>query len=137
MPLFAGLVLTSKVGDPRSADGHWPRVAGIVFVVAFALWNGWALVMMAAHRTALLPGGSTRTILQSGPFALSRNSLYVGLAALDAGLATPSGSFWALVLVPVGIAALWWGAIVPEERYLADKFGDDYAAYRTRVRRWL
>ena len=92
---------------------------------------------MAAHRTSILPGGATTAVLQSGPFRVSRNPLYVGLVALDAGLALLAGSFWALVFVPVGIVALLWGAIWPEERYLAGKFGDDYAAYQARVRRWL
>jgi protein-S-isoprenylcysteine O-methyltransferase Ste14 len=44
---------------------------------------------------------------------------------------------WALLFVPLGVAALRWGAIGPEERYLASKFGADYEAYRTSVRRWL
>jgi protein-S-isoprenylcysteine O-methyltransferase Ste14 len=108
-----------------------------VLVVAFLLWNGWTLWVMASHRTSILPGGATNVVLQSGPFRVSRNPLYVGLIALDAGLALLAGSFWALVLVPVGIAALVWGAIRPEERYLAAKFGAEYEAYRARVRRWF
>jgi protein-S-isoprenylcysteine O-methyltransferase Ste14 len=40
-------------------------------------------------------------------------------------------------LTPVGVLALWWGAILPEERYLSAKFGAGYDAYRARVRRWL
>jgi protein-S-isoprenylcysteine O-methyltransferase Ste14 len=44
---------------------------------------------------------------------------------------------WALVFVPVGVVALVWGAIRPEERYLAGKFGDEYEAYCARVRRWF
>ena len=46
-------------------------------------------------------------------------------------------SLWALAFAPVVVAGLWWGAIVPEERYLRAKFGDEYAAYCNRVRRWL
>jgi protein-S-isoprenylcysteine O-methyltransferase Ste14 len=46
-------------------------------------------------------------------------------------------SAWRLLSVPVGFALLWWGAVRPEERYLTATFGDDYAAYRRRVRRWL
>jgi protein-S-isoprenylcysteine O-methyltransferase Ste14 len=110
---------------------------GGVLVVAFVLWNGSALWLLARHRTALLPGGSTRVILDRGPFRLSRNPLYVGLIALDVALALLWPSFWALVLTPVGVAALWWGAIAPEERYLSAKFGAEYDAYRARVRRWL
>ena len=79
----------------------------------------------------------TTTILDRGPFAVSRNPLYVGLIALYVGLALLWPSFWALILTPVGVWALWWGAIVPEERYLAAKFGAEYEDYRARVRRWL
>jgi protein-S-isoprenylcysteine O-methyltransferase Ste14 len=57
--------------------------------------------------------------------------------ALDVGLALLVPSFWALVLVPVGVAVLWWGAVRPEEEYLSDRFGADYDDYRHRVRRWL
>ena len=106
-------------------------------MIAFLLWNGWTLSVMSYNRTSILPGGATSVVLQSGPFGLSRNPLYVGLIALDAGLALLTGSFWALLFVPAGIAALLWGAIRPEERYLAGKFGAEYAAYRARIRRWF
>jgi protein-S-isoprenylcysteine O-methyltransferase Ste14 len=137
VPLVAGLVMTAVFGDPFALASHPTRMAGIVLVVAFLLWNGWTLSVMASNRTSILPGGATSVVLQSGPFRLSRNPLYVGLIALDAGLALLTGSFWALLFVPVGIAALLWGAIRPEERYLAGKFGAEYAAYRARVRRWF
>ena len=137
VPLVTGIVLTATVGDPWDLPRQPAQIAGVLLVVAFVLWNGWTLSVMAAHRTSILPGGATTAVLQSGPFRVSRNPLYVGLVALDAGLALLAGSFWALVFVPVGIVALLWGAIWPEERYLAGKFGDDYAAYQARVRRWL
>jgi protein-S-isoprenylcysteine O-methyltransferase Ste14 len=137
VPLVAGLVMTAAVGDPFAFAGRPARTAGIVLVAAFLLWNGWTLSVMASNRTSILPGGATGVVLQSGPFRLSRNPLYVGLIALDAGLALLAGSFWALLFVPVGIASLFWGAVRPEERYLAGKFGAEYAAYRARVRRWF
>jgi hypothetical protein len=48
---------------------------------------------MATNRTAVLPGGATVLILQSGPFRLSRNPLYVGLIALDVAVALLAQSF--------------------------------------------
>ncbi len=137
VPLVAGLSLTAATGDPFPLPESPSQLVGAVLVVAFAVWNGWALVLMRRHRTALLPGGATRTILDTGPFAVSRNPLYVGLVALDVGLALLAGSAWALLLVPVGVAALVWGAILPEERYLTAVFGAEYEAYRARVHRWL
>lgn len=137
VPLLAGYALTATVGDPIGLPPTVSTTVALILIIAFAIWNGWALVLMARHRTALLPGGSTRVILDRGPFRVSRNPLYVGLIALYLGLALLWPSFWALVLTPVGIAALWWGAIAPEERYLREKFGADYEAYCARVRRWL
>jgi protein-S-isoprenylcysteine O-methyltransferase Ste14 len=137
VPLVVGLTLTATIGDPVTIAHRVAQVAGVVLVLLFALWNGWTLSVMAAHRTAILPGGATNVVLRAGPFRVSRNPLYLGLIALDAGLALLTPSVWALLLVPVGVAALRWGAIDPEERYLAAKFGADYDAYRTSVRRWL
>lgn len=136
-PWLAGWALTVVLGDPVSLDHPRVRGAGLVLVLFFGIWNGWALWLLHTNRTALLPGGSTRVIIDSGPFGLSRNPLYVGLVALDAGLALLWPSFWALVLVPVGVALLWWGAVRPEEQYLSAKFGAEFDAYRRRVRRWL
>ena len=65
---------------------------------------------------------------------LSRLQIYLVVYVAVALLAQ---SFWALVFVPIGVVALSWGAIRPEERYLSGKFGSEYQAYRARVRRWL
>ena len=135
-PLGLGLLLSRLVGDPLT-DSAVTAVLGWLLVGAFMVWNGWALVTMSRHRTALLPGGATRTVVDSGPFAKSRNPLYLGLLAGAAGVALLAGSFWALVALPLEWALLRWGAVVPEERYLAAKFGDAYAEYTSRVPRWL
>ena len=96
-----------------------------------------ALISAGLYRTALLPGGATTTLIGSGPFARSRNPLYVGLLVLSAGLALLAGSLWALAALPIEWALLRWGAVLAEERYLAAKFGTEYADYCGRVRRWL
>jgi len=136
VPLVLGLTLTATLGDPVSLP-HWLGTFGWLLVAAFALWNGWALLLMAKNRTAVLPGGPTRTVLDRGPFRVSRNPLYLGLLALHAGIALLWPSFWALVAVPVSAGLLLWGAILPEEQYLKVKFGAEYERYAARVRRWL
>ena len=135
-PLGLGLLISRLVGDPRVASPVIV-VLGWLLVIAFMVWNGWALVTIARHRTALLPGGATRTLIDSGPFARSRNPLYLGLLAGAAGVALLAGSLWALIALPLEWALLRWGAVVPEERYLAAKFGMAYTEYTSRVPRWL
>jgi len=136
LPLVLGLLVSSWAGDPLRT---WAVTVtlGVVLLAAFAVWNGWALVTMARHRTGLLPGEETTALIDHGPVARSRNPLYVGLLVVSAGVALLAGSLWALVALPVEWALLHWGAVLPEERYLTAKFGSAYTDYAARVRRWL
>ena len=136
VPLGLGILVSRLIGDPLV---YSPVIValGLLLVLAFAVWNGWALMTIARHRTALLPGGATTTVIDTGPFARSRNPLYLGLLAGAAGVALLAGSVWALIALPLEWALLRWGAVIPEERYLAEKFGATYSDYTSRVRRWL
>jgi protein-S-isoprenylcysteine O-methyltransferase Ste14 len=135
-PLLVGVLVTASAGDPLPRSGLTSTL-GWLLVAAFAVWNGWALLTVGRHRTGLLPGSPTTTIIVVGPFARSRNPLYLGLLVGSAGLALLAGSLWALLLLPVEWALLQWGAVLPEERYLAATFGSVYDDYCGRVRRWL
>jgi protein-S-isoprenylcysteine O-methyltransferase Ste14 len=136
VPLLAGLLVTWSAGDPWGGSGA-ATVAGWLLLGVFVAWNGWALLEMGRHETGLLPGQASTTVLDRGPFGLSRNPLYVGLLVASAAVALVAGSLWAVVALPLEWALLRWGAVLPEERYLAAKFGATYDDYRVRVRRWL
>jgi protein-S-isoprenylcysteine O-methyltransferase Ste14 len=136
VPLVVGVLLSAADLDPvRLPAGV--RVAGCILIAVFGAWNGWALALMARHRTGLLPGQTTTTLLERGPFRISRNPLYLGLIILDLGVGLLARALWAVALLPVGVLALWWGAILPEEHYLRSRFGAEYLAYQRRVHRWL
>ena len=135
-PLLVGGLVTWGWGDPVELGG-WRVPVGWVLVLLFAVWNGWSLWLFARHETGLLPGQETHAMIETGPYRLSRNPLYVGLLALYAGLALLAPTFWGLVLLPVAVLLVLWGAILPEERFLRERFGAPYDAYTRRVRRWL
>lgn len=134
-PLVVGEVVTRAAGDPVDLPARVP--IGIALVAAFAVWNGWSLWLFHRHRTGLLPGQATANLMEEGPFGRSRNPLYLGLLTLYAGLALLLPTFWGLVLLPVAVALVEWGAIRPEERFLHERFGPAYDGYASRVRRWL
>ena len=83
------------------------------------------------------PGVPTSAIVDSGMFGHSRNPLYMGLTLCYCGLSFAIDNAWLLALLPITLIAVQIALIAPEERYLEQKFGDDYRAYRKRVRRWL
>jgi protein-S-isoprenylcysteine O-methyltransferase Ste14 len=91
----------------------------------------------AVARDRLLPGQATHSMIEEGPYRLSRNPLYVGLLALYLGLALLAPTFWRLVLFPAAELLVLWGAMPPEERFLHKRFGAPYDDYTRRVRRWL
>ena len=80
---------------------------------------------------------ATHALIEEGPYRLSRNPLYVGMLALYLGLALLAPTLWGLVLFPVAVLLVRWGAIRPEERFLHERFGTTYDDYTRRVRRWL
>ncbi|MBL8645790.1 MAG: isoprenylcysteine carboxylmethyltransferase family protein, partial [Sphingosinicella sp.] len=56
--------------------------------------------------------------------------IFAGLALIFDSLAT-------LLLLPFVVILIDRQVIAREERYLETKFGDDYRAYKDKVRRWL
>lgn len=80
---------------------------------------------------------ASRALVTTGLHRLSRNPMYLGHALLLAAWACWLQHPLALVGVPFYMAYVTRYQIVPEERALAGLFGERYAAYRMRVRRWL
>lgn len=111
--------------------GGWMLVdAGMVFM----LWTVW---LMLWRKTTLNPYGKPQRLLHEGPFRVSRNPLYIAMLAIYLGAGLLWGSYWPLLLFPLLVVLLQFGIIRHEERLLHIHFGDDYAKYCKKVRRWL
>jgi protein-S-isoprenylcysteine O-methyltransferase Ste14 len=79
----------------------------------------------------------TKALVTDGLYAYSRNPIYIALTLIYLGLTIAANSVWSIVfLVPI-LVIIRYGVIAREERYLERKFGDAYAEYRKRVRRWI
>ena len=87
--------------------------------------------------TDFLPDRPSTRIMDHGVYARTRNPMYVGFAVATAGLAVLASSAWALLAVPLGLVLMQRLVVLRVERYLERKFGEEYLAYKRRVRRWL
>jgi protein-S-isoprenylcysteine O-methyltransferase Ste14 len=87
--------------------------------------------------TSVIPFARSTTLVTTGVYRLTRNPMYLGLTLILGGTAWLLGSLGALLPVPPFIALLQSAYVGPEERFLQDIFGSDYARYKTRVRRWI
>ncbi len=89
------------------------------------------------HRTTIVPHHEVSALVTTGAYRFSRNPMYTGLALAYSGGALLAGSWWPLANLPVVLLLVRRLVIDPEERYLSVRFGEVYADYRRRVRRWL
>ena len=87
--------------------------------------------------TNLRPDRPATVVVTDGPFRFSRNPLYLSLIALYLGITLLFDAFWPLVTLAPALAVMHWGAVLRKEQYLEAKFGDEYRAYKARVRRWF
>jgi hypothetical protein len=75
-------------------------------------------------------------LVTSGPYAYTRNPMYLGHVIFLAGLALALRSPRAAMLA-AGVAAWFHWRVLHDERQLRHRFGPAYDAYTRRVRRWL
>lgn len=116
-----------------------PKFPGIgwVLVAVGSLLLLWAAWTMFRHHTTVNPYKGVAYLAQDGPFAFSRNPIYLGDSIIYFGVMLMWGNLWPLLLYPVVWAAIRYGVIKNEEAHLAAKFGETYLQYCKRVRRWL
>ena len=111
-------------------------LGGSLILVAIVLFTLSVRQFLAAG-TAIQTHRPTTTILRTGPYRLSRNPIYLSFTLLYIGIGVWVNSAWLLgILIPT-LVVISYGVIAKEERYLAQKFGDEYLRYKTSVRRWL
>lgn len=116
--------------------GYWRTIAIVPGVASLALAVT-AFRGFGAADTTVVPFEHSNALVTTGPFALTRNPLYLSLALLLAAIATALGSLtpWLGVIgFVVAIDRLFIGR---EEQMLAERFGADYGDYRSKVRRWI
>ena len=88
-------------------------------------------------RTGQLPGTPAVSLVTTGPYSFSRNPIYLAWAIFQFGLGIWLRNAWIVVLLVPAIFIVNVLAIIPEERYLQDEFGQSFLDYCSRVRRWL
>jgi protein-S-isoprenylcysteine O-methyltransferase Ste14 len=75
-------------------------------------------------------------LVTSGAFAFSRNPMYLGHIIFLTGL-TLSLQSWLGAAITVGTAVWFQFRVRRDERRLVERFGEPYAEYCARVKRWI
>ena len=148
----------SEVSHPGSQTSQttvttWSRVArrirvplGFVFAIVY-LWLARPIrSSLIAGVLIMLPGlvlrglasghvQKDKQLTTSGPYAYTRNPLYLGSLMLAAGFAIAARGWWIVGIMLLMFAVIYIPVIAGEERYLRQTFPDydDYSRYVPRM----
>lgn len=143
-PLVAiacGLLMWGLAGALPAAELTLPLL-GLLAPICALLGLGLILASMLQFLRARTTIDPTRPahaaqLVLSGCNRFSRNPMYLGALMLLLGWALWLGNLATLPGLPLFVLYLNRFQIGPEERFLTEKFGEQYLAYCARVRRWL
>jgi protein-S-isoprenylcysteine O-methyltransferase Ste14 len=113
------------------------RAIALTLIVGGLVLDGAAAGYFHRLGTPHEPWKPTTVLAVGGLYRFTRNPIYLGFAITYAGLAIAMDSVLTLILLVPCLFVIDRFVIAREERYLSGKFGADYDAYRSRVRRWL
>src|SRR5262249_55400843 len=119
---------------PAALPARW--LGALLFALALALFV-WAIATVTRAGSNVPTNRPTTTIVDAGPYRLTRNPIYLGMALGLVGPAIAFNSLWLLLTLLPFALVIRYGVVAREEAYLERRFGDVYRGYCARVRRWL
>jgi protein-S-isoprenylcysteine O-methyltransferase Ste14 len=137
--LGGAMWLLAQAGPVIALDAGARATAAVLLFLLGGLLDVSGMVSFRRARTTVNPlqPGSATALVTRGVYRYTRNPMYLGMLVMLLAWAIHLAAPVAL-LGPLG----YWlyvdrFQIAPEERALAALFGEPYAAYKARVRRWL
>jgi protein-S-isoprenylcysteine O-methyltransferase Ste14 len=143
-PVVAVLLMAAMWGISQAAsplDDLRPyRVAAAIAIAALGLGIDISCaISFRRARTTVSPMSPQKSssLVTTGIYRYTRNPMYLGLFLVLFAWALFLPSDWAVLGPLAFVFYIGRFQIAPEERVLSGLFGEDYAAYAARVRRWV
>ena len=102
------------------------RYIGIAFEIIGVAVLLMSYGSMAAAKTTINPSEHSSKVVTSGLYAYSRNPIYLGWFLFIAGMGFRNANLIVLIIAVAMIFLLYWAVILEEEKYLEQKFGEEY-----------
>jgi len=109
----------------------------IIFIFGFLVSASGRLAFARAGTEVVPASKKNSSLVASFPFNLTRNPMYLGILIGMIGLATALGTIAGIIATLVFFLFVNFVSIPYEEAKMEAQFGEDYRAYKSRVRRWI
>jgi len=120
-------ILDTKIG----------KALGFLFLGFGAAMVFWVMKINMLSGMSLKTNSAPTKVLTAGPYSYCRNPMYLGMVISLFGLFCFMGSSVPLIIVFVFGGLVEDKFIIPEEKYMEEKFGDEYLKYKAKVSRWF
>jgi protein-S-isoprenylcysteine O-methyltransferase Ste14 len=135
----AAMWAVSRITPSLPIDGRLRFALPAVLAACGFSLAAMAMLAFRRVRTTISPVKveQASSIVTMGVYGRTRNPMYLGLIFLLAGWTIYLAAPWAILGPVLFVLFTTRFQIVPEERVLTAKFGNEYTSYQARVRRWL
>jgi protein-S-isoprenylcysteine O-methyltransferase Ste14 len=113
------------------------KIGGLSLFAIGAFFAAWSLIIFHKAQNTTTPGESSKKLVMSGPYRISRNPMYLSLSFAYLGEAGILIQLWPVILLPLTLAYVNLIVIPLEEEVLIGDFKEEYRKYCTRVHRWI
>ena len=133
---LGGFALDRITGNRRILP-RWVRPVGFAAIASGIAMGVWAFLHFKQQKVSPSPWHRPTGFVTDGPYAISRNPMYLGSMLMLTGIGLVRGSVPALISPIVFATIITRGQIAFEEQALSESYGAQYESYKERVRRWL
>jgi protein-S-isoprenylcysteine O-methyltransferase Ste14 len=110
---------------------------GVLLVALGFASTMWAVSRFIKAGTPFKPFEQSTVLITRGLYRITRNPMYLGMVFALTGVAVWLGTVSPFLVIPVFVWVIQRRFVLREEKFLENLFGQEYLAYRARVRRWL
>jgi protein-S-isoprenylcysteine O-methyltransferase Ste14 len=136
--IFLGVVCRYMVAPAHlPVDSAIRIIAGLLVILTGVGFIVWAQVFFARTGQNPIPWKPTPELIFQGPYRFTRNPMYLGMTLVVVGFGLALNNLWISLFALPGLLVVHVMAVLPEERYLSEKFGESYKQYLAQVRRYI
>lgn len=112
-------------------------VGGLLFLLSGIVLAASAARLFSKAKTGIVPFSESTKLVVSGAYRFTRNPMYLGMFFCLIGVTLLVNNVLGLLVLLLFFFIIRQKFVLKEELQMQETFGDDYAQFKARIRRWI
>jgi len=112
-------------------------VGGVLFLFSGIVLTASAARLFSKAKTGIVPFSESTKLVVSGAYRFTRNPMYLGMFCCLIGVTLLVNNVMGLLVLLLFFFIIRQLFVLKEEVLMQETFGDDYAQFKARIRRWI